>query len=95
MTRKLDKEHLDAINALQEQFNENSLHFGTVCMEIEYIETQKKSLEQRKSELFSQFLTFKDNETKLVETLESRYGIGHINIQEGTFTPSEPGQVNQ
>lgn len=95
MTRKLDKEHLDAINALQEQFNENSLQFGTVCMEIEYLETQKKSLEQRKSELFNQFLSFKDKETELVETLESRYGIGHINIQDGTFTPSETGQVNQ
>lgn len=95
MTRKLDKEHLDAINALQEQFNENSLQFGTVCMEIEYLETQKKSLEQRKAELFKQFLTFKEKETELVETLESRYGIGHINIQDGTFTPTETGQVNQ
>ena len=95
MTRKLDKEHLDAINALQEQFNENSMQFGNVCMEIEYLETQKKSLEQRKTELFNQFLSFKDKETELIETLESRYGIGHINIQDGTFTPTETGQVNQ
>ena len=39
MTRKLDKEHLDAINALQEQFKENNFQFGTVSIELEFKHT--------------------------------------------------------
>jgi archaellum component FlaC len=91
MTRKLDKEHLDAINTLQEQFKENNYQFGTISIELEFIETQRKSLEHRKSELFTQFVTLREQESSLVDQLKERYGEGQINIIDGTFTPDTIG----
>jgi len=91
MTKKLDKEHVDAINELQTQFNENNLQFGSICIELEFLETQKKSLEQRKSELFSQFIALRDKESDLLTKLKERYGEGQINITDGTFTPEING----
>ena len=91
MTRKLDKEHLDAINTLQEQFKENNYQFGAVSIELEFIDTQRKSLEQRKSELFTEFVTLREQESALIDQLKERYGEGQINIMDGTFTPDTIG----
>ena len=87
MTRKLDKEHLDAINTLQEQFKETNQNFGSVCVELEFLETHRKSLDQRKAEIFNLLLNLQQQESELLDTLKDRYGEGQINILDGTFTP--------
>ena len=91
-TKKLDKEHVDAINALQQKFTENTNAIGALTIELEFLQTQKQSLESRKSNLLEQFITLRDEETKLIETLKERYGDGQINITDGTFTEVNIGQ---
>ena len=88
-TKKLDKEHLESINALQQQFTQNTNAIGSLTIELEFLETQKQSLESRKSVLVQQFFDLRTEETKLIETLKERYGDGQINIIDGTFTPNE------
>lgn len=87
MTRKLDKEHLDAINTLQEQFKETNQNFGSICVELEFLKTHQKSLDQRKAEIFNMLLNLRQQESELLDTLKDRYGEGQINISDGTFTP--------
>ena len=93
MVRKLDQEHVDAINELQQKFTQNTNAIGAIAIELEFLETQKQSLSDRKSNLIQQFVELRDAETNLVETLKERYGDGQINIVDGTFTPYEDGQA--
>ena len=90
-TKKLNKEHVDAINALQENFTKNTNAVGAISIELEFLETQKHSLINRKTNLIQQFVELREEETKLVETLKEQYGDGQINIADGTFTPHEEG----
>jgi hypothetical protein len=91
-TKKLDKEHVDSINALQEKFTQNTNAVGALSIEIEFLDTQKQSLLNRKTNLIQQFIELREEETKLIESLKERYGDGQINIVDGTFTPYEDGQ---
>jgi len=91
-TKKLDKEHTDAIKTLQDKFSENTNQLGIVTLELEMLEIQKSSLELRKSNLIEQFSDLREEESQLIDSLKERYGNGQINIVDGTFTPSEEGQ---
>ena len=90
--KKLDKEHVDSITNLREQFQQNTLEIGSVSIELQFLETQKSSLEQRKTTLMNQFVQLREQETALIDSLKERYGDGSINITDGTFTPYETGQ---
>mgnify|MGYP000164732158 CR=1 FL=1 len=91
MTRKLDKEHLDAIQELQQQFAQNANWLGTVSIEIKMLEQQQTAMQNRYDELFRQFETLRDKEQKLVNDLRERYGEGEIDIVNGTFTSDDSG----
>lgn len=88
MTRKLDKEHLEAIQALQEKFANNSRYLGSIAIELKMLEQQQQTLIENQQSLFAEFSELRTEETQLIETLKERYGDGQINIAEGTFTPT-------
>ena len=89
MTKKLDKEHLEAIQELQEKFANNARYFGGIAIELKMLEQQKQLLLENQTALFSEFETLREEETKLIEALKERYGDGQINIADGTFTSAE------
>lgn len=86
MVKKLNKEHLDAINKLQSDFANVTAKIGSATIDLEFIESQKKSIEEQKYALLSEFANLRNQEDELLETLKTYYGEGHINIQDGTFT---------
>ena len=81
MTRKLDKEHLDEIQALREAFVKNSSALGNIAIELHVVMQQQAQLEQ--------FETLRQQESALLQKMRTRYGDGQINISEGTFTPTD------
>lgn len=87
MKRKLDKEHLEAIEKLRSNFAEVSSYIGNISIEKHLAKRQVEQLESRENELMNQFNQLQQEESKLIETLKERYGNGEINIAEGTFTP--------
>ena len=88
MTRKLDKEHLDAIQSLSERFTQNASWLGNVSIEQALIKRQAEQLDAQHEELMRQFDEMREQESELLEKLKERYGDGEINIANGTFTPS-------
>ena len=88
MTRKLDKEHLDAIQSLRERFTQNASWLGNVSIEQALIKRQAEQLDAQHEELMRQFDEMREQESELLEKLKERYGDGEINIAHGTFTPS-------
>ena len=89
MTRKLDKEHVDAIQKLQERFAQNARMLGSVAIELKILEQQQLMLSENQESLFSEFSKLREEESELIEKLKERYGDGQINIIDGTFTPTE------
>jgi hypothetical protein len=89
MTRKLDKEHLDEIQALREAFVKNSSALGNIAIELHVVTQQQAHLEQEQQNQLQQFETLRQQESALLQKMRTRYGDGQINISEGTFTPTD------
>jgi uncharacterized iron-regulated protein len=89
MKRKLDKEHIDSIQALRDQFNETAVFLGNISIEKHLAVQQVSQLESREQELIARFEQLRQKEQDLLEKLKERYGEGEINIAEGTFTPAQ------
>jgi hypothetical protein len=89
MTRKLDKEHLDEIQALREAFVKNSSALGNIAIELHVVTQQQAQLEQEQQNQLQQFETLRQQESALLQKMRTRYGDGQINISEGTFTPTD------
>jgi predicted transcriptional regulator len=88
MTRKLDKEHLEEIQSLRDQFAKNSAALGNIAIEEHVIERQLEFLKQEKEKLFNAFSNLQEQEQTLLDKMRERYGDGQINIADGTFTAS-------
>jgi predicted transcriptional regulator len=89
MTKKLDKEHLDAIQELRLKFGQNANILGSITIEEYTITSQLKELETEKQRLIDQFQELRTEESALLTRLKDRYGDGQINIEDGTFTAAE------
>ena len=87
MTKKLDKEHVDAIRDIQNRFAQNAGWIGSVNIEIKMLEQRISAEQRRLDDLYQQFEQLRAEESKLLDTLKARYGDGEINIDSGTFTP--------
>lgn len=91
MTKKLDKDHLDKIQELQQQFAQNANWLGAVSIDLKLIEAQQQNILDRQAELFRQFETLREKEQELLVELRERYGEGEIDIANGTFTSDDSG----
>lgn len=85
MTRKLDKEHLDALQTLRESFAANANMLGAVSLEQIAINRRLEFLNQEQDKLYSEFESLRQQEQELLEKMRERYGDGQINLADGTF----------
>jgi predicted transcriptional regulator len=88
MTKKLDKEHLDAIQELQTNFSSVTNILGNISIEIHLATKQLEQLQSEHANYVHQFETLQQQESDLIARLKERYGDGQIDIQAGTFTPA-------
>jgi len=89
MTRKLDKEHLDEIQSLRDEFATNSNTMGSLHMEQLALEQRVEFLKQEQQRCFAAFESLRKQESELLDKMRKRYGDGQINIADGTFTSEE------
>jgi hypothetical protein len=88
-TKKLNKEHVEAIQELRAKFNQNAMTLGAIAIDERMIQMQLKQLEEAKNSNLEQFDLLREQESELMQTLKEKYGEGEINLQDGTFTPAE------
>jgi hypothetical protein len=86
MTRKLDKEHLEEIQNIRDEFAKNSSVLGNIVIEEHILTQQLQQLQQEKSKYVARFEQLQQHESELIEKMRERYGDGQINIADGTFT---------
>jgi hypothetical protein len=89
MTKKLDKEHVDAIQDLRTKFAQNANTLGSITIEEYAINLQITQLETARQTLLTEFQELRESETTLMADLKNRYGEGQINIEDGTFTSED------
>jgi len=87
MIRKLDKEHLDEIQTLQEAFARNANVLGNITIETYAVKQQLAQLEAEQTKYLEEFERLRQEESALIDKMRERYGEGQINIAQGTFTP--------
>jgi len=87
MTRKLDKEHLDAIQKLQSEFAQNANALGSISLEQIAIQRRLDYLNSEQQRVYSDFEALRQQEQELLDKMRERYGDGQINIADSTFTP--------
>jgi|TARA_R100001163_G_C4962442_1_gene125675 hypothetical protein len=88
MKRKLDKEHLELIEKLRENFAKNANILGNISIEQHLLANQQTELAKEKDNYLREFTQLQNQEKDLLSKLKDRYGDGQINIDEGTFIPS-------
>jgi mevalonate kinase len=79
MTKKLDKEDLNLIQNIQENFAKNYNALGNIT-------TEQHILKQEKLHYLNEFENLRKQEQELLSKLKEKYGDGQININDGTFT---------
>ena len=87
-TKKLDKEHLEQIQQLQQQYAENANLIGNLSIEKFTLTRRIEEVKKLYNAELAKFDTIRLQEEALMEQLTKRYGDGSINIADGTFTES-------
>ena len=85
-TRKLDKEHLEQIQTLQQGYAENANVLGNIAIERYALQQRLAQIETEEQNKLQEIESLKQQESDLIIKLRERYGEGEINIQDGTFT---------
>ncbi len=89
MTRKLDKEHVDSIQELQQKFAELVSVVGNISIEKQFAKQRVEQLESQEADAIRRFDSLREQEQELLQKLKDRYGEGEINIADGTFTTAQ------
>ena len=76
MTRKLDKEHLDEIQTLQEAFARNTNILGNIAIETYATKQQLTQLDAEQEKYLEEFERLRSQESALIEKMRERYGEG-------------------
>jgi len=89
MTKKLNKEHIEAILDLQTKFSQNASTLGNIVIEQHMLENRLELIKTEHNNYLGSHKVLVETEQALLAELKEEYGDGQINIQDGTFTPNE------
>ena len=89
MTKKLDKQHVDAIKRFRNEFIQNATELGYVTIEENRLQQQLEAIQQTKTQYIAKTDELIQQEETLLASLKDAYGEGQIDIQSGTFIPAE------
>jgi len=88
-TKKFTEEELSSIKSLQQRYQEKLMLFGQLTLERISIDQAIKSVNEAENKARQEYLSLQEEESKLIETLSSKYGDGSLNLKDGTFTPKK------
>ena len=74
----LTKEEIEQLSSLQEKQSDFVIQLGQTEYQINILERQKKSIKQ-------QIENFEESQVQLAKQLETKYGQGTVNLENGEF----------
>jgi chromosome segregation ATPase len=85
--KKLTTEEIDLIKSLQKQYNKVVFDLGSIESQLLLIKKQMNILEAEKSNIVEDMEKIGESEKSLIDSLQTKYGAGNINIETGEITP--------
>lgn len=79
---------IDAVKELQSEYASITAQIGQVEVEIHLLEERLGNMKAFRSELFSNYSETRVKEKTLVDSLNSKYGDGTLDLDSGRFIPS-------
>ncbi len=80
MTITVDPSELKQVNDIRTKFAEITQRYGA-------LQLAKRRLEKELIEVEDKYEELMNKERSLIEGLDTRYGVGNLNVETGEFTP--------
>lgn len=87
--QKFTTEELSEIKRLREMNQSMTGEFGQLEIELILARQAFEKLSKEKEIIGAKFIKLQEEEKKLVETLNNKYGAGTVNLESGEFTPTK------
>ena len=87
---KFSDEELKSLQDLSQSYQNIQASFGQIKVQKILNQQQADALEEAEVKMDSDYKEIQDNERKLVEELNEKYGPGQLDPQTGVFTPAPP-----
>jgi hypothetical protein len=87
-TIQFEESDVKLIETMQQDYVKLQSAIGTVYLRKHQVSQQLEELEKQLLELEVNFTQMRENEQKILQSLEDKYGKGMIDISTGTFTPN-------
>jgi len=85
--KQLTPEELQSIQDMQKQYNQFVFELGSVESQLQNIYKAEADLKTEKANIVEDIIKLGEREKELVNTLQTKYGVGSINPQTGEITP--------
>ena len=85
---KFSEEELKSLQELSQSYQNIQASFGQLKVQKILNQQQADALEEAEVKMDSDYKEIQDNERKLVEELNEKYGPGQLDPQTGVFTPA-------
>ena len=87
---KFTDEELKSLQDLSQSYQNIQASFGQMKVQKILNQQQADALEEAEVKMDADYKDIQDNERKLVEELNEKYGPGQLDPQTGVFTPAPP-----
>ena len=84
---KFSEEELKELGELQTSYQEKQAALGQIAVQKILLNQQVEAIENRQTELESEYEAVQQSERDLVQKLNEKYGPGQLDPQSGVFTP--------
>ena len=85
---KFSEEELKELGELQTSYQEKQAQLGQIAVQKILLNQQVEAIENRQTELESEYEAVQQSERDLVQKLNEKYGPGQLDPQTGVFTPT-------
>jgi len=85
-TRFTDQE-IQQVKELRDTVNQIVYQFGEIDLETTLMQERLQELQTIRTKLYNEYREMRDKEKNLVDSLNTKYGAGQLDIESGVFTP--------
>ena len=85
---KFSEEEMKSLRDLQDSYTKKQAELGQVSVQRILLNQQIDTLDERQTQLESEYTQVQQQEQDLVKKLNEKYGPGQLNPETGVFTPN-------
>lgn len=86
-TKKISESELSEIKLLQSKFQESIFKLGNLQVEKMELDRMVTEFVDKEKKLKEEWITLQKMERELLDKIVTNYGVGNLNMTDGTFTP--------